>query len=130
VLNQARFDFEDVVRAAVGDHFILLNTHDPLPLRAKFEAEFAGACTWEYLENSPEAVRIKITKLRPPAKVWSSANAAVPRIESNKETQPGQKQRHGRGFRHERELAQVCFAANGNLGIPPASQKTLRLEVR
>jgi uncharacterized protein (DUF2249 family) len=51
----------------VGDHFILLNAHDPLPLRDKFEAEFAGVFAWEYLERGPEAVRIRITKLRPPA---------------------------------------------------------------
>jgi uncharacterized protein (DUF2249 family) len=51
----------------VGDHFILFNAHDPLPLRDKFETEFAGACTWEYLENGAEGVRIKITKVKPPA---------------------------------------------------------------
>jgi uncharacterized protein (DUF2249 family) len=51
----------------VGGYFILLNAHDPLPLRDKFKAEFAGACAWEYLENGPDAVRIKITKLSPPA---------------------------------------------------------------
>src|SRR5689334_22517970 len=50
---------------AVGDYFILLNDHDPVPLRYQFEAEFPGACSWEYLERGPEDFRIKITKTAP-----------------------------------------------------------------
>lgn len=48
---------------AAGDHFVLLNDHDPVPLRYQFEAEFAGAFAWEYLEDGPEEFRVKITKL-------------------------------------------------------------------
>ncbi len=48
---------------AVGDYFILLNDHDPVPLRYQFEAEFPGACSWEYLERGPEDFRVKITKV-------------------------------------------------------------------
>lgn len=48
---------------AVGEHFILLNDHDPVPLRYQFEAEFPGAFTWEYVERGPEDFRVKITKL-------------------------------------------------------------------
>ena len=33
----------------VGDHFILLNDHDPVPLGYQFEAEFPGTYKWEYL---------------------------------------------------------------------------------
>ncbi len=49
----------------VGEHFILLNDHDPVPLRYQFEAEFPGAVTWEYLERGPEDFRVKITKRAP-----------------------------------------------------------------
>lgn len=49
---------------AVGDHFILLNDHDPVPLRYQFEAEFPGACSWEYVERGPEEFRVKITKVK------------------------------------------------------------------
>jgi uncharacterized protein (DUF2249 family) len=49
----------------VGRHFVLLNDHDPVPLRYQFEAEFPGAVSWEYLERGPEDFRVKITKLRP-----------------------------------------------------------------
>ena len=47
----------------VGDYFILLNDHDPVPLRNQFEAEFPGAFTWEHLEKGPEQFRVKITKI-------------------------------------------------------------------
>lgn len=49
----------------VGSHFILVNDHDPIPLRYQFEAEFGGAFTWEYLEQGPEQFRVKIAKLKP-----------------------------------------------------------------
>ena len=48
----------------VGDHFILLNDHDPVPLRYQFEAEFPDTFTWEYLERGPEDFRVKLTKLK------------------------------------------------------------------
>jgi len=48
----------------VGDHFILLNDHDPVPLRYQFEAEFPKTFTWEYLEQGPEDFRVKLTKLK------------------------------------------------------------------
>ena len=38
----------------VGDHFILLNDHDPVPLHYQFDAEFPGTFTWDYLERGPE----------------------------------------------------------------------------
>ena len=48
----------------VGDYFILLNDHDPVPLRYQFEAEFPQTFTWEYLERGPEDFRVKLTKLQ------------------------------------------------------------------
>ena len=47
----------------VGDYFILLNDHDPVPLRYQFQAEFGQAFNWEYVERGPEDFRVKITKL-------------------------------------------------------------------
>jgi uncharacterized protein (DUF2249 family) len=47
-----------------GDHFILLNDHDPVPLNYQFSAEWPGAFAWEHLVKNPEEVRIKITKLK------------------------------------------------------------------
>jgi uncharacterized protein (DUF2249 family) len=50
----------------VGDHFILLNDHDPVPLRYQFQAEFGAAFTWEYLEKGPADFRVKISKVAEP----------------------------------------------------------------
>lgn len=48
----------------VGGFFVLCNTHDPQPLRGKFEALFPGGFTWEYLlEGQPDWL-IRITKVR------------------------------------------------------------------
>ena len=49
---------------AVGEHFILRNGHDPVPLRYQFEAEFPNSFTWEHLHNRPEDVAVKITKIK------------------------------------------------------------------
>ena len=59
----------------VGDYFILLNDHDPVPLRYQFNAEFPGACGWEYVERGPEDFRVKITKLKPSLDVISASPA-------------------------------------------------------
>ncbi|MGH3195876.1 MAG: DUF2249 domain-containing protein [Streptosporangiaceae bacterium] len=50
---------------APGAGFILVNDHDPKPLRYQFEAEHAGRFTWESLEAGPEVWRARIG--RPPA---------------------------------------------------------------
>ena len=48
----------------VGDHFILLNDHDPVPLRYQFLAEFPECFSWDYIERGPTDFRVKITKLQ------------------------------------------------------------------
>lgn len=50
---------------SVGDFFVLLNDHDPVPLYYQFAAEFPGVFTWEHLERGPEDFRVKITKVKP-----------------------------------------------------------------
>jgi len=50
----------------VGDHFILLNDHDPVPLYYQFAAQWPGACTWEHLVKGPDEFRVKITRLKAP----------------------------------------------------------------
>jgi uncharacterized protein (DUF2249 family) len=48
----------------VGDHFVLLNDHDPVPLYYQFAAQWPAAFTWEHLVKGPDEYRVKITKLR------------------------------------------------------------------
>jgi len=49
---------------SVGDHFILFNDHDPVPLRYQLAAQWPDTFAWEYLVNIPGAARVKITKLK------------------------------------------------------------------
>jgi len=49
----------------VGEHFILVNGHDPVPLFYQFSAEWPGAFSWEHQLRLPEEVRVKVTKLTP-----------------------------------------------------------------
>jgi uncharacterized protein (DUF2249 family) len=45
---------------APGAGFVLVNDHDPKPLRYQFEAEHAGQFTWDGLEDGPEVWRVRI----------------------------------------------------------------------
>ncbi|MEO9256662.1 MAG: DUF2249 domain-containing protein [Tepidiformaceae bacterium] len=45
-----------------GESFVLVNDHDPSPLRYQFEAEHKGEFTWAYLEEGPEVWRVQIGK--------------------------------------------------------------------
>ena len=47
---------------APGESFILVNDHDPFPLRYQFEAERAGQFGWEYLEQGPQVWRVEISR--------------------------------------------------------------------
>lgn len=49
----------------VGEHFILLNDHDPVPLRYQFAAQWPDTFSWEHLVKGPREFRVKITKLKP-----------------------------------------------------------------
>ncbi|MGH9086769.1 MAG: DUF2249 domain-containing protein [Acidimicrobiales bacterium] len=43
-----------------GEGFLLVNDHDPKPLRYQFEAEHHGEFTWDYLEEGPTVWRVRI----------------------------------------------------------------------
>lgn len=45
-----------------GEAFLLVNDHDPKPLRYQFEAEQAGKFSWDYQEQGPEVWRVRIAK--------------------------------------------------------------------
>lgn len=53
----------------VGDHFVLLNDHDPVPLYYQFAAQWPNGFTWEHLVKGPDEYRVKITKLKPVSSV-------------------------------------------------------------
>lgn len=43
-----------------GESFVLVNDHDPKPLRYQFAAELPGQFTWDYLAQGPEVWRVRI----------------------------------------------------------------------
>ncbi|MCZ7682956.1 MAG: DUF2249 domain-containing protein [Sandaracinaceae bacterium] len=45
-----------------GQSFVLVNDHDPFPLRHQFEATRAGEFSWTYLESGPVVWRVSIGK--------------------------------------------------------------------
>lgn len=49
----------------VGDYFVLLNDHDPIPLYYQFSAQWPQAFSWEHIQKGPDEFRVKITKLKP-----------------------------------------------------------------
>lgn len=52
--------FETFDALEPGASFVLLNDHDPMPLRYQFQGERPERFTWEYLEEGPEIWRVKI----------------------------------------------------------------------
>jgi uncharacterized protein (DUF2249 family)/hemerythrin-like domain-containing protein len=43
-----------------GGAFVLVNDHDPKPLYYQFAAEYSGRFDWTYLEQGPEAWRVRV----------------------------------------------------------------------
>lgn len=52
--------FARYARLAPGEAFVLVNSHDPKPLRREFEAMHPGAFSWDYLQTGPEEWRVRI----------------------------------------------------------------------
>jgi uncharacterized protein (DUF2249 family) len=44
----------------VGESFVLVNDHDPKPLYYQFKFEYEGQFSWDYLEQGPEAWRVRV----------------------------------------------------------------------
>ncbi|MEU6422115.1 DUF2249 domain-containing protein [Streptomyces spiralis] len=55
--------FTRFARLADGESFVLVNNHDPKPLRREFEATHPGRFAWEYVESGPEQWQIRITRM-------------------------------------------------------------------
>lgn len=55
--------FQLINELAVGGSFVLVNDHDPRPLRYHLEAEYPNQFSWTYLESGPAVWRVEIGKL-------------------------------------------------------------------
>ena len=60
--HPAIFSTFDALRE--GESFVLVNDHDPVPLRYQFEYQRPGQLGWAYLEQGPELWRVEITKVK------------------------------------------------------------------
>lgn len=54
--------FQRWIDLPVGEYFVLINDHDPVPLYHQFSAQYPGAFRWEYLQRGPEEFQVKITR--------------------------------------------------------------------
>ena len=65
--------FASFAKLAAGESFVLLNDHEPEPLRQEFEREHPGSYGWEYLEKGRERGalwRTRISRLSSTAVPW------------------------------------------------------------
>src|SRR6185437_3782284 len=51
---------------AVGESFILINDHDPIPLNRQIEDRRPGEISWEYASREPGLYRIRIKRISSP----------------------------------------------------------------
>lgn len=49
---------------AAGDYFVLINGHDPVPLRYQLNAEHPDQFSWDYVQQGPDAFAVKIGRLK------------------------------------------------------------------
>ena len=54
--------FQTFTALQPGESFVLVNDHDPKPLRYQFEYEHSGEFAWEYLEQGPVVWRVELTR--------------------------------------------------------------------
>ncbi|NGQ93966.1 DUF2249 domain-containing protein [Brevibacillus sp. SYP-B805] len=54
--------FDTFDKLKPGEAMLLINDHNPIPLRYQFESMHPGQFSWEYLEEGPAIFRVKIDK--------------------------------------------------------------------
>lgn len=55
--------FGTYARLAAGQSFVLVNNHDPKPLRREFQATFPDQFGWDHLESGPDRWQVRIARL-------------------------------------------------------------------
>lgn len=54
--------FSTFIKLNAGEAMLLINDHDPKPLRFQFESNYPDQFTWEYIEQGPMLFQVKISK--------------------------------------------------------------------
>ncbi|HEX8834683.1 MAG TPA: DUF2249 domain-containing protein [Abditibacteriaceae bacterium] len=62
------FDVIEVL--AVGESVVILNDHNPIPLRGQVETLYGRQFAWCYLEEGPEIFRLQFTRREPAPAGW------------------------------------------------------------
>ena len=62
---------------AAGESFIIVNDHDPQPLRRQLEAQYIDEIAWDYLERGPAVFRICVTRVGSRAKTPATLPEAI-----------------------------------------------------
>jgi len=57
--------FRYLDQLAVGEHFTLINDHDPKPLYYQLMAERPGAFAWDSRQTGPQEWTVTVTRLQP-----------------------------------------------------------------
>ena len=55
--------FETFGKLNPNESMLLVNDHDPVPLRFQFESMHRGKFTWDYIEQGPATFQVKIGKI-------------------------------------------------------------------
>ncbi|MFT3870498.1 MAG: DUF2249 domain-containing protein [Nibricoccus sp.] len=50
---------------APGDYFVLINGHNPLPLRYLLDSAHPGQFSWENIQQDPNAFAVRVSRLKP-----------------------------------------------------------------
>jgi uncharacterized protein (DUF2249 family) len=56
--------FERALGLTSGDYFVLINGHDPVPLRDQLFVGHPGQFSWIYLQKEPEVTAVRISRLK------------------------------------------------------------------
>lgn len=54
--------FETFTKLKSGEAMLLVNDHDPVPLRFQFDAMHPGTFDWDYVQQGPTVFQVKIAK--------------------------------------------------------------------
>lgn len=60
----------------VGESFVLINDHDPVPLHGQMDAMRPQQLTWEYIVRGPGIFRIRVSRIAPLTGSEKQQNAA------------------------------------------------------
>ena len=55
--------FETYASLQPSESVLIINDHDPIPLRFQLESTHKGNYEWDYIEQGPTTFQVEITKL-------------------------------------------------------------------